>query len=217
VSDRDAPQARDWQAWHEDYERDSPLRRRLEIVQRHIGDFLDSFAGTPIHVVSMCAGEGRDLLGALAKQTRRDVRGRLVELDAVLAGRARARAADLGLTELEVAVGDAGRSAVYAGAVPADLVLMCGVLGNISDADVEATVRAAPMLAAPGATLIWTRHRRQPDLTPTIRAWFAQSGFQEMAFEPVPGSEASVGVARFIGQRQPLVHRQLFAFNREAL
>jgi hypothetical protein len=147
-------------AWHADYDTDSPLKRRLAIVQRHIVEFLASFDATPVRVVSMCAGEARDLLGALAKVERRDICGRLVELDPGNAAVARGRCDDLGLTGLEVLVGDAGRAQAYADAVPADLVLACGVFGNISDADVERTVGALPAFCAPGATVIWTRHRR---------------------------------------------------------
>lgn len=43
---------------------------------------------------------------------------------------------------------------MYADAVPADLVLLCGIFGNIPDADVQATVRAAPQLCAPGAEVV---------------------------------------------------------------
>ena len=87
----------DWQAWHSEYDSDTPLRRRLEIVQRRIGEVLDTFEGSPLRVVSMCAGEGRDLLGALDRHARRDISGRLVELDPELADRARAHATALGL------------------------------------------------------------------------------------------------------------------------
>lgn len=31
--------------------------------------------------------------------------------------------------------------------------------------------------------VIWTRHRRLPDLTPRIRAWFTDAGFDEVAFD----------------------------------
>ena len=176
----------DWQAWHEGYESDTPLRRRLEIVQRHIGEVLDSFDRSPLRVVSMCAGEGRDLLGALDGHSRRDVTGRLVELDPELAERARAHAAALGLTGLEVSVGDAGDTTAYAGAVPADLVLACGVFGNISDADIEKTLRALPMFAAPDATVIWTRHRREPDMTVNIRRWLSEVRLREHRLRPRP-------------------------------
>jgi hypothetical protein len=209
----------DWQAWHAGYDSDTPLRRRLEIVQRHIGEFLDSLEATPVRVVSMCAGEGRDLLGALDGRSRRDVVGRLVELDPALADRARAHATGLGLTDLDVVVGDAADTSLYTGAVPADLVLVCGVFGNISDADIEKTLKALPMFAAPDATVIWTRHRRAPDMTVNIRRWLEEADFENTAFDPVPDSETlgTVGVARFHGTTQALRPEQLFTFIRESL
>ncbi|HEY5488740.1 MAG TPA: class I SAM-dependent methyltransferase [Candidatus Limnocylindrales bacterium] len=209
----------DWQAWHAGYDSDTPLRRRLEIVQRHIGVVLDTFYEAPLRVVSMCAGEARDLLGALDDRGRRDITGCLVELDPELAGRARAHAQALGLHDLDVRVGDAGTSASYAGAVPADLVLVCGVFGNISEADIERTLRALPMFSAPGATVIWTRHRRAPDMTFSIRRWLAASGFDSTAYDPVPDSDTmgTVGVAVFRGETAPFVDQPLFAFIREKL
>jgi hypothetical protein len=165
----------------------------------------------------MCAGEARDLRGALAQVERRDLVGRLVELDSGLAENARRGLTELGVAGVEVVTGDAGELGVYQPPAPADLVLECGVFGNISDADVERTVRASPALCAPGATLIWTRNRRAPDLTPHIRRWFSDSGFEEVAFEGVPDSEASVGVARFVRPTAPLADQRLFTFIREQL
>jgi hypothetical protein len=173
---------------------------------------LDEFQGSPLRVVSMCAGEARDLLGAVESSERRDVSGRLVELDPELARRAHAKAEALGLTALEVVVGDAGRTGAYSGVVPADLVLMCGVFGNISEADIQRTASSVRMLAAPGATVMWTRHRDDPDITPSIRGWFRDAGCAEIAFDPVPDSPASVGVARFEGTPVPLVDQTLFTF-----
>jgi hypothetical protein len=209
----------DWQAWHSAYDSDTSLRRRLEIVQRHIGEVLDTFKGSPLRVVSMCAGEARDLLGALDERERHDITGLLVELDPELAGRARAHADALGLSDLEVHVGDAGMTASYAGAVPGDLVLVCGVFGNISDADIERTLRALPMLCAPGTTVIWTRHRREPDMTVNIRRWLTDSGFENIAYDPVPDSDTlgTVGVAVYRGATAPFVDQQLFTFIREKL
>jgi hypothetical protein len=218
--DRDAPRPPvDWRVWHADYDSDTPLRRRLQIVQRQITRVLDEFAGSPLRVVSMCAGEARDVLGALDAHARRDVVGRLVELDPELAERARSHTTALGLTDLEVVTGDAGEMRSYAGAVPADLVLACGVFGNISDADIERTVRALSMFAAPGATAIWTRSRREPDMTVRIRGWLEESGFENTSFEPVPASDrgSSVGVAVYRGDPQPLRDEHLFTFIRETL
>lgn len=46
------------------------------------------------------------------------------------------------------------------GVVPADLLPLCGIFGNIIDDDVERTVRAVPSLLAAGGTVIWTRSTR---------------------------------------------------------
>src|SRR2546425_5922070 len=68
------------------------------------------------------------------------------------------------------------------------------------DEDVRRTVAHLPQLCARGATVIWTRHRRPPDLTPPIREWFAAAGFAELAFEwteaepPGPGAFPAQGV-----------------------
>lgn len=206
----------DWVAWHADYDSDTPLRRRLEMVKRHIRTVFDESDRSPLRVISMCAGEARDVLGAVASVTRRDVSGRLVELDPGLAEVARRGCEALGLGGIEVVVGDAGHTRAYKGAVPADLVLACGVFGNISDAHIERTVRALPSLCAQGGIAIWTRHRRAPDLTPAIRGWFADAGFAEVAFDPVPDGPGSVGVARYTGDAQAPLDQQLFTFTRTA-
>ena len=46
-----------------------------------------------------------------------------------------------GDADVEVLVADAGRTDSYAGRVPAEVVLVCGVFGNISDAVDWATER----------------------------------------------------------------------------
>jgi hypothetical protein len=167
-------------------------------------------------VVSLCAGKGLDLLGVLTSHhDKRQVAARLVELDPGLAGEAREAAKVAGLTKIEVVVGDAGRTDAYLGAVPADLVLACGVFGNISDGDVEATVRAMPGFCVQGGTVIWTRHRHEPDLTPAIRQWFARAGFVEQGFTSPGVGSFAVGVHRLEGPALTLTPgRQLFTFTR---
>jgi hypothetical protein len=95
-----------------------------------------------------------------------------------------------------VLVADAGTSDSYADVVPADLVLVCGVFGNITEADMMNTIDRLPMLCAPGATVIWTRHRRRPDATPAVRARFVQNGFEEIAFAAPENSMFAVGACR---------------------
>ena len=63
-----------------------------------------------------------------------------------------------------------------------DVVLVCGVFGNVCDDDIRGTVRAPPTLCVPGATVIWTRHRHPPDLTVDIRRWFGEAGYEEIGF-----------------------------------
>ena len=130
-----------------------------------------------------------------------DVTARLVELDPDLAARAKAAAPP----GVEVACGDASTTQAYRGAVPADLVLVCGIFGNVPDADIERTVRALPTLCAPEATVIWTRHRRPPDLTGEIRRWFGDAGFDEVAFEHSDALMYGVGAHRLAGPARPWV------------
>ena len=104
---------------------------------------------------------------------------------------------------------------MYTDAVPAELLLVCGVFGNVSDRDVHRTIEALPQLCANDATVVWTRHRRHPDLTPRIRQWFAAVGFAEHAFDSPGPNQWSVGVHSFRGEPQPLaLGARWFAFIR---
>ena len=125
--------------------------------------------------------------------------GRLVELDPEL-GRRRARRTRR--RPIEVLCADAGAVASYEGAVPADLVLVCGVFGNITDADMCTRSRRCRRCARPGATVIWTRHRRPPDATPMVRARFAATGFEEVAFD-APAEVRCSPSARTASSRTP--------------
>jgi hypothetical protein len=203
----------DWRAWHEDYENpDSALGRRLMIVQAQIRAVLDRAAAGPVRVISVCAGQGHDLIGVLAEHPRRaEVTARLVELDDQNVRSARAAASAAGLDGVEVVVSDASVTDAYEGAVPADLVLLCGVFGNISETDVANTIRRLPSLCAPAANVIWTRHRQTPDLTPYIRESFQKAGFGEVAFEERPAF--GVGTNRLLAAPQPFqTGARLFQF-----
>ena len=122
--------AMDWHAWHRDYEGDTPLARRLVVVQGRIRDLISESRAPLIRVISMCAGDGRDIVGALAGHSAASrVRGRLVEVDPDLAATARASAAESRLA-LDVVEADAGWTDAYTNAAPADLLLACGVFGH---------------------------------------------------------------------------------------
>ena len=207
-----------WVDWHRDYDvPGSPLAQRLAAVQAQIAATLDQAPPGPLRAVSLCAGQGRDLIGVLAGHPRgADVTARLVELDPDNAATARELAAAAGLPQVEVVLADAAEPAAYAGLVPADLVLACGVFGNITDEDVRRTIQCLPQLCAAGGTVIWTRGRWAPDLIPQICDWFA-----ELDFEPLWVSDLALpfgaGAHRFTGTPAPMAAGpRLFTFMTDA-
>jgi len=182
-------------AWHEAYEDPaSSLNTRLRLVQGYVADAVAAAPPGELRLLSLCAGQGHDVTGALAGHPRRDdVHAVLVEANPHNAALARDRLRDAGLPHAEVREADAGWVSNYADALPARVLLLCGIFGNVSNEDIRHTAQAAPALCTAGATVIWTRNRRPPDLTPQIRDWFASSGFDEIAFE-CPDNETMTGV-----------------------
>jgi hypothetical protein len=182
-------------------------------VQARIAEALEQAPPGPLRAVSICAGQGRDLIGVLREHARGgDVTARLVELDPRNAATARQLAADARLTQVEVVTGDAAWTGAYAGLVPASLVLACGVFGNITDEDVARTIRCCTGLCAPGGTVVWTRGRREPDLIPQICDWFAAEDF-ELVGVSEPGTTWAVGAHRFAGTPAPLpAGQRMFTF-----
>ncbi|MCZ7439206.1 class I SAM-dependent methyltransferase [Micromonospora sp. WMMC241] len=206
--------AKDWLDWHRDYDQpDSALSRRLVEVRRRIVEALDAAPPGPLRAISLCAGQGRDLIPVLAAHPRGgEVTARLVELDPRNTELARRAVAEAGLTGVEVVTGDAAVTDRYADLAPADLVLVCGVFGNIGDDDIRSTVRHCASLCATGGTVLWTRHRREPDLVPTICDWFAEEGFVPVAVSS-PADGVGVGAHRFTGPPRPLEPgTRMFAF-----
>jgi hypothetical protein len=213
--DTDSSQA-DWWEWHRQYDiPGSPLQIRTEVVRRRIREFLDSRGPGLVRIVSLCAGQGRELLPVIAEHSRRsDVRARLVELDPRNVAEACDSVEALRLDwNVEVVCADASVTDAYAGAVPADLVVMCGIFCCIDDADAHNAVQLLPELCAAGATVVWTLQPTQLERTAAIRRWFEESGFREQSFES-PGLDASwVRVNRFAGAARPLKRGvRLFTF-----
>jgi ubiquinone/menaquinone biosynthesis C-methylase UbiE len=197
--------ALDWHAWHQRYDDpDSSISRRVAVIQERIAHFLHTAPAGDVKVVSMCAGQGHDLLGVLEDHPRRDdVTALLGELDPRTSAIARERAQDLGLDRVEVVTGDAARIDMYLSHAPADLVLACGVFGNITDEDVKRTIGHCAALCRPGGATVWTRHRKEPDLVPRICDWFAESGFT-LEFVTEPG-DFGVGMHRRTGAARRLM------------
>jgi hypothetical protein len=204
--------ATDWLAWHNAYDDpNSSLSRRLVVVRGLLREALARIAAdepAEIRLVSVCAGDGRDLLpvlaGAAARGTTGRLRCRLIELDPALAAAARHRAADAGLTGVQVVASDAGLAEAYEGIAPAHLVVMSGVLGNITERDAQRTIAALRALTAAGGMVVWTRGR-DADVDPAqrVRGWLADSGFRELAFVAPADAKFRVGLHRYDGPSVP--------------
>jgi hypothetical protein len=166
----------DWFEWHQGY--DGALAERVVLVQEQLDAALDACAAGPIRILSVCAGQAHDVVGSLRRFDRRsDVEAVLVELDERNVAAARARIAEAGLPMVTVVAGDAGITGSYAEAVPANVILLCGVFGSLTDEDIERTVASLPALAAPAAQVIWTAHRSAPGLADHAASCFDRYGF----------------------------------------
>jgi hypothetical protein len=213
----EAPRLRDYVAWHDAYgDPSSSLSARLRQVQHQITAWLDRTPGA-VRVLSSCAGQGHDILGVLEQRPddRARVTGALLEIDPTNVVAARDWIARLGLA-VDVVEADAGTTSAYAGLVPADLVLLSGIMGNISAADIERLVHTSKQFCAPHATVLWTRGAQEPDLGPDIRRWFAEAGFDEVACDEwIEGTGMRVGVEQLAAAPEPLVPgRPIFTFYR---
>jgi SAM-dependent methyltransferase len=208
---------RDYHDWHDDYDRPgSPLHRRLEVVIELLGHALDRLPPGPVRVVSLCAGQGADVLAVARQHPRgRDLVGRLVELDPRNVAIARRQIDEGGFDNLAVSEADAGQSDAYLGAAPADLVVACGIFGNVSDDDIAQTIRFLPSLCAPGAHVVWTRHPRDASVIQRIEGWLAEAGFTADALVIPDDGAFGVGAAHLTGEPRPLVPGvRLFEFLR---
>ena len=185
-------------------------------MQQTIERFLDEHPG-PIRVLSSCSGDGRDLLEVLAGRTDADrVTATLIELHPPLADKTRAASAAKTTANVEVRTEDAGTTDSYKDAVPADLVILVGIFGNVSDDDIERLITTTPQFCGQRATVIWTRGRDPEDRNDFVRATFRGAGFEEIDYVTNDvDSLPAIGVAQYEGRPELLIEgRRLFTFLR---
>lgn len=197
---------KNWSGWHNQYnDPRSGLVMRAELTHHALRKAMSLAPGAvsePLDLVSMCAGEGRDLLPVLAAPgTGRRISATLIEIDPDIASRLSASASALGLSDVSVHVADAGLAESYRELPPAHVLLASGVFGNISDADVGATIRAIPAFLADGGLVVWTRSRRSAgtDTSQHIQARFEERGFECVSSDLTPDGAFRVAVHRFTG------------------
>jgi hypothetical protein len=212
---RDAQSVRDWLAWHTEY--DDPASRlfqRLQVVRARLGGILDSVHPRVPQLLALCAGDARDVIPVLASRVDgHRVAAVLVEQDETLARRARATAEAAGLGNVEVRRADAGNVGVFRDLLPVDVLMLCGVFGNIEPAAVRHLVEQVPAMVTGGGSVIWTRGGQQPhDPRPEVRRWFVQAGMPEVSFDGPPNGYG-VGVNRVESSRpRQIDERRLFTF-----
>jgi hypothetical protein len=195
----------DWYAWRTSYdELTSPQTRRLAVVQDKIRGFLDAQTAGPASVVSLAAGQSRDLLPMLIEHPRgAEVQARLVELDDRNVEFAEGAALSARLAGIDFVTGDAGLIDRFAGAVPAQLVLACGLFELLGTAAAGATVAALAQLCAPQAMVIWTDEPADAAHLALRRQQFDAAGFVQV--ELVVDADFVVGVERLAGTVAELV------------
>jgi hypothetical protein len=207
----------DWSAWHDAYaDPNSELNSRMRSVQAHVAALVRDAAPGPVTIVSICAGQGREVIGALEGHLRRgDVRGRLVELAADNAAFARAWTQKAELNGLEVVAGDASLATSYEGLAPADIVVISGVFGHLSDDDQKRLIAFSRQICRRGGSVVWTNFAeiggRRAE---TLRDYFRAQLFEEAAFETLSGKYAfTIAHSRYAGEQIPLdAVARLFSF-----
>jgi len=178
----------DWNAWHKLYDSSTALQRRLELVRGQIAAALGAAPPGEIRLISVCAGDGRDVLGALAGHPRvRDVRARLVEIDPELVAAGRTAAQDANFSgRVEFVQGDATRSSPYEGIAPAHVVVMAGMIGLVDTGEIPGLVRCLRCLTARDGRVVWTRNLDFRDGTRhsmAIRKALAEGAFKAATFK----------------------------------
>lgn len=214
---RDAAGVKDWQAWHDAYdEPGSSLARRLEVVRRRLDVVLDLVSSPAPRLLALCAGDARDVVPVLAARADGDqIDVTLVELDDELASRAVNAAKAAGLTRVVVRRGDAGDPASFSDIVPVDVLMLCGIFGNVEHASVADIARAVPAMVLLGGYVIWTRGGGPPvDRRPEVRRWFIDAGMEEVSFDGEP-EKYGVGVNHIIVPRGAMPDGRLFTFRTE--
>ncbi|MFJ2280896.1 class I SAM-dependent methyltransferase [Pseudomonas sp. NPDC087803] len=200
----------DWQSWHENYRSFSPLQLRLEEVCQQVTEAINAVAPSRVQVLSLCAGDGRDLLKALQSgHTSKEVDATLIELDPGLVEQGRKAFAEHGLSDsVQFRCADATSFATYQGLPKADIVMVCGVFGNVRGPHVQQLIFSLKAFCRQGARVIWTRSLNEFDDGETaaqeIRGWFAQAGFQETVFTRTPEGTFAVSSVAYGAEQTPL-------------
>jgi hypothetical protein len=209
-----------WSGWPEKAYQRQGYQRRLRVVQEHLAECLDVAPPGAVKVLSMCAGDGRDVIGVVQSHPRRnDVSAWLVELNR--------QSVDLGLhytthagleKSLRFVNEDATVYTTYKYIAPADIVLVCGVWGHVPPPERGGLVQAAAALTRAGGSVIWTRGvSKGMSRFDEIDSLFAEPAWEKVRVSFTADKSWAVATHRYRGPAQELpADGQIFHFQKNA-
>jgi hypothetical protein len=151
--------SRSWTGWPAEAYTRERFQQRLLAVQQHLRTNLDEAPAGPIKLISLCAGDGRDVIGVLRTHERRsDVSAWLIELDCQSVAAGIREASIAGLQDaVHFFNADATEFVTYLGMAPADIVLACGVWGHVPAHERGSLVGALAGFCKARGAVTWTR------------------------------------------------------------
>jgi hypothetical protein len=151
--------SRSWSGWPTEAYAENRYRLRLETVQKHLIHCLDIAPPGPLRLISICAGDGRDVIGVLqTHQRRNNMSAWLVELDPQSVAAGICYSSIVGLQDTVRFINrDATDYATFDDIAPADIILVCGVWGHVPARERVSLAGALPALCRPCGTVTWTR------------------------------------------------------------
>ena len=209
-----------WSDWPQEVYQQQSYQQRLWIVQEHFAKCLDNVPCGPVRVLSLCAGDGRDVIGVLSSHPRRtDVTGWLVESSrqSIAIGACHAASAGLERT-VNFLCGDATLYATYKDIAPADIVLVCGVWGHVAADQRALLVAGIASLCKSDGVVIWTRGLG-PNMNrlQEIQSHFAGLDWDKVRVSNTPDQRWAVATYRYSGPTHQLLKSgRLFRFQRSA-
>ena len=209
-----------WSGWPEKAYQRERYQQRLLVVQEQLAECLNIALCSPGHILSICAGDGRDVIGVLRSHPRRrDVAAWLVELDRQSVAGGVRRATEAGLANTVTFLNDdATDYATYKNIPPSDIVLVCGVWGHVPVVERAGLVRAITAFCTPRGTVIWTRGvSKGLAQLHEIQSHFIGPSWEEVRLHLTPDNRWGVATHRYYG---PPVERpesgRIFNFQRTA-
>ena len=194
----------DWAKWHEKYEVSPAMKARLVIVREHLSRCLDLQPPGPIQILSICAGDARDLIGLMeAHPRKKDVNALLVENNSELVEAGRKVISEAGIeSQLTFSMSDATISSTYVEFVPVDIALLSGVFGNLRPEECARLIRSLCSLCKRGGYVVWTRHRQIHgglSQIALIRQHFEDSRFEEVQIGDTADDKFTIATYRYQG------------------